>query len=120
MKSIGNKYEIPFSDRMALSYCVKKALDHLSWIKANEKLPDYVTEERLQNLINELGGNVELNTTRYTSHRFKLEHLSEQCTAGIHDECIISTSKCSCRCHWRTNHQPEPEPEREREEGNSK
>lgn len=112
MKSVGNKYEIPFSDRMALAYCVKKTLEHLNWIKAFEKIPDYVTGDRLQSLINELGGNVELNSLRYLSQ--KLEHLSQPCIAGMHDECIINTDSCSCRCHWRTNHAEDPDANREK------
>lgn len=59
-----------FSERLVLIFALTRlAVDLLH--TDNKLLPDYVTAERVQDLLNKLGGNVELNTKRYHEEQKK-------------------------------------------------
>ena len=59
-----------FTQRQVLIFClkfVKKDMIHF----VPEAIPDYLTPEIIQDLIDELGGNVELNRKKYLEEQNK-------------------------------------------------
>jgi hypothetical protein len=56
--------DFKFSERLVLIFALTRlAVDLVR--TDNRQFPDYITAEKVQNLLNKLGGNPELNTKRY-------------------------------------------------------